>query len=86
MDYMERLTWLEQPQHFQSHAGNERMEKLMDEKSYRVEIENEEELPSITNAFQKEWIDSMEKNTYRLKKHVDQIFITIDPSAGKINT
>lgn len=83
MEDGERLTMIEQPQHFQSHAGNERMEKLMDPKAYRVEIENEEELPSISNAFQKEWIDSMEKNTYKLKKHVDHIFITIDPSAGK---
>lgn len=73
---------LEQPQHFQSHAANERMECMMDEQSYRREIQNEEEMPSISNAFEKSWIDSMVKNTYLLSKDMNHIFITIDPSAG----
>lgn len=73
---------IQQPQHFQSHAGNERMEKLMDERSFRIEIQNEEEEPSISNAFEKEWIDSMVKNPYKLKVNVDYIMISLDPACG----
>lgn len=36
-----------------------------------------------TPAFKKEWIDYMSSRRYELKKNVNHIFITFDPSAGK---
>ena len=39
--------------------------------------------PTITAAFEKEWIDWAINNLYDLRTVVKYLFITIDPSAGK---
>jgi hypothetical protein len=38
--------------------------------------------PSLTNAFERHWIDYMVNNSYECTRAIDHIFITIDPSAG----
>ena len=73
------------PQHFQSHATQARVDCLMsfDSDAKAREMDNIGDKPAITSAFKKDWIDHMTSKAYTLKKSVDHIFITIDPSAGK---
>jgi hypothetical protein len=73
------------PQHFQSHATQDRVNCLMsfDAEAKARELDNVGDKPLITSAFKKEWIDQMVSDPYRIKQNVPHIFITIDPSAGK---
>ena len=73
------------PQHFQSFAGQERLARLMSHNSeaYDREMLNIGAKPMISAAFQRDWIDAMDSTAYTLRKTVDHIFITIDPSATK---
>ena len=73
-----------EPQHFQSHAGHERLMCLMSQnrESYDREMLNIGGLPTIRSAFETQWIDHIVQNTYQCDKTIDRIFITIDPSAG----
>jgi hypothetical protein len=38
--------------------------------------------PTLTNAFERHWIDYMVDNYYECDQAIDHLFITIDPSAG----
>ena len=48
-----------------------------------MDYRNISDKPTITNAFEKEWIDYAIHNLYELRTVVNHLFITIDPSAGK---
>lgn len=39
--------------------------------------------PTITAAFEKEWIDRMSEKIYKSNKSIKHLFITVDPSSGK---
>lgn len=85
----ERCTHIaREPQHFQSHAGHERLMCLMSQnrESYDREMLNIGGLPTIRSAFETQWIDHIVENTYTCDKTIDRLFITIDPSAGLLHT
>lgn len=73
------------PQHFQSFGAQERMNRLMSQnaESFDREILNIGGKPGITAAFESDWLDSIVARKYELKKTVNHIFITVDPSAAK---
>ena len=81
----QKLTRVGPPQHFQSYAGQERLARLMSHNSeaYDREMLNIGAKPLISAAFQRDWIDAMDATSYTLRKTVDHIFITVDPSATK---
>lgn len=72
------------PQHFQSYAGQERLNRLMSHnaESFDREMLNIGGKPTLTNAFERHWIDYMVDNYYECDQAIDHLFITIDPSAG----
>ena len=55
----------------------------IDTDAHKREMQNIGTTPNTTSAFQREWIDAMVARTYTLRKTVQHIFVTIDPSAGK---
>lgn len=73
------------PQHFSSWGAQERVSRLMsiDTDAHKREMLNIGSTPNVSSAFQREWIDAMVSRTYTLRKTVQHIFVTIDPSAGK---
>lgn len=82
----DRCSHLERPpQHFQSFGGQDRLQALLSQNSgaYNREMGNQEEVPTTTMAFNKEWVDFMTQNEYDSPESVSHLFITIDPSSGK---
>lgn len=73
---------VKQPEHFHSHTGNERMEKMMDKESYLREIQNVEDTPATSSAFEREWIDAMFTRRYKIRTNAKHIFLSIDPAGG----
>lgn len=71
-----------QPEHFHSHTGNERMSLLMDKEAYDREIQNKEDTPAISDAFEKDWLDAMFSRIYPLRRHQKHIFVALDPAGG----
>jgi hypothetical protein len=73
-----------EPQHFQSHAGHERLMCLMshNKESYDREMLNIGGLPTIKAAFNTEWIDAIVEHTFTCNRSMDRFFVSIDPSAG----
>lgn len=47
------------------------------------EMNNIADTPTISAAFEREWIDFMLENEYRSIASVKHLFVTIDPSACK---
>lgn len=73
-----------QPEHFHSHTGNERMSLLMDKEAYDREIQNKEDTPAISNAFEKDWLDAMFSRIYPIRRHQKHVFISLDPAGGTL--
>lgn len=87
------------PQHFQNYASQSRLSKLLsgDANAYQREMmyfeetpffylflnRNVQEEPMITPAFDDKWVDNMIMNARDIDEDVRQIFIAIDPAAGK---
>ncbi len=75
---------VKQPEHFHSHTGNERMSLLMDKEAFQREIQNVEDTPAISNAFERDWLDAMFTRVYKLRRHQKHIFLSIDPAGGAL--
>lgn len=75
---------VKQPEHFQSHVGNERMERMMDKEAYDREIQNKEDTPAISDAFERDWIDAMFTRIYRIRNIQKHIFLSIDTAGGTL--
>lgn len=73
------------PEHFSSWQAQDRVKELMsiDMDAYNRELQNMGSTPSVTSAFERDWVDAMVSRTYTLQKTVSHIFVTIDPSASK---
>ena len=58
------------------------MSLLMDKEAYDREIQNKEDTPAISDAFEKDWLDAMFSRIYPLRRHQKHIFVALDPAGG----